>query len=160
MYTNWELENVCVIMFYPIIYLIFLHLPMTYTFTKLDKPHICVLLLLLYYEWNILNVSYVKVHWYGTEFRLPSRNNNHKTCCSITKCNCCKQAWRASWSLFNIKYLFIYLCKDILVIVGSWYYYTFAIYVNWIFVIGYCYVLHTWSVIKNDKYVLLVKVLL
>ena len=40
---------VCIIMFtgvYPIIYLIFLHLPMTYTFTKLDKPHIYVLLLL------------------------------------------------------------------------------------------------------------------
>ena len=50
MYTNWKLENVCIIMFtgvYPIIYLIFLHLPMTYTFTKLDKPHIYIYVLLL-----------------------------------------------------------------------------------------------------------------
>ena len=67
-----------------------------------------------------------------------------------SKSNCCKRVWRASWSLFNIKYLFMYVCNYILVVVGSWYYYTFGIHVNWIFIIEYyCYVLHTWSVIST-----------
>ena len=61
----------------------------------------------------------------------------YKKCCCITKSNCCKRVWRASWSLFNIKYLFIYVCNYILVIVGSWYYHTFAIHVNWTFLIEY-----------------------
>ena len=58
-----------------------------------------------------------------------------------------------AWSLFNIKYLFICVCNYILVTVGSWYYYTFAIRVNWTFIIEYyCYVL--------NMYVLHVKLLL
>jgi len=63
---------------------------------------------------------------------------------------CKRILWRASWSVFNVKYLFIYICNEILVVVGSWYYYTFAIHVNCIFVIEYYrYVLYTWSVIKT-----------
>ena len=53
-----DLDNVCIIMFtgvYVIIYPISLHLPMTYTFTKLDKPNTYVLLLFSY------NCFYVKV---------------------------------------------------------------------------------------------------
>ena len=44
MNTNWKLEMFCIIMFtgiYLIIYPISLHLPMTYTFTKLVKHHTC-----------------------------------------------------------------------------------------------------------------------
>ena len=81
--------------------------------------------------------------WYIIPFTIQQ-----KRCCSTTKSICCKRVWRTSWSLF--KYLLTYVCNYIFLTVGSWCYYIFAIHVNWIFIIEYyCYVVHTWSVIKT-----------
>jgi hypothetical protein len=74
--------------------------------------------------------------WNRIPLTIQQKKQYKKFCC-ITKSNCCKRVWRASWSLFNIKYLFIYVCNYILVIVGSWYYHTFAIHVSWTFLIEY-----------------------